>query len=222
MNDTKQISKVRKFFFQSFVKKKISHVPNEVLFRTLSQFNFNFKKAKVLDIGFSSGANLTEIHKRGGEIYGIDLLKKNVSKFKKIHNPKKFFCCDLNLKFPKLKTKLNLIIAKDIIYYLTEEALERLFKEAYLNLKKNSNFFVTFIESCYYQKKNTKGKIKYCKMKRHYNKKNPIKLLKESLIFKLIKKNNFSIKANFNDIILYHQKKRNYFTKSKIFLLKKN
>ena len=145
INQTSQIFKVRKYFFQSFNKKKIHHVPNEVLFRTLSQFKFNFKRAECLDLGFSSGANLIEIYKRGGKVYGVDLLKKNVSKMKKLFGSKNFFLLDLNSNytFPKLKKKLDLIIAKDVIYYLTEQAMEKLFKEVCFKLK-NFFFFLNY------------------------------------------------------------------------------
>ena len=41
-------------------------VPNETVFRLLSDSNFNFKNKKILDIGIGNGDNLLEFQRRGG------------------------------------------------------------------------------------------------------------------------------------------------------------
>ena len=85
------------------------------LFRLLkNNNNFKFKNTNILDVGFGEGQNLVEFKKRGANIHGIELRKEKIkkitlSKIKKNN----FYHCDLNISFPKLNKKFNLIFSLD-------------------------------------------------------------------------------------------------------------
>ena len=116
------------------------------LFRLLKNNNFKFKNTNILDVGFGEGQNLVEFKKRGANIHGIELRKEKIKKIIKLSKIKKnnFYHCDLNISFPKLNKKFNLIFSLDTFNYLTRSKQLDFFKNCHNYLKKNGFFLIHY------------------------------------------------------------------------------
>ena len=166
------------------------------LFRLLKINGAKFKNKTVLDVGFGEGQNLIECKKRGSIIHGIELRKEKIKKIIKLTkvNKNNFFQCDLNTSFPKNLNKFDLIYSMDTFNYLTEINQNNYFDNCAKILKKNA-FFLIHYPQMQLLKKNNKDILDYTiknkiyKKNYFFGKKNPIIFLKDSQIFRLIKKN---------------------------------
>ena len=72
LNLSKSEEKIKnkvKNFYNKWDTRKVNYVPNETIFRLLSNYKFNFKGKNCLDIGIGNGDNLLECKKRGAKIY---------------------------------------------------------------------------------------------------------------------------------------------------------
>lgn len=122
--------------------------PNVSLFRLLNDLNFNYKRKKVLELGFGHGADIIEFKKRGSEVYGIDINKNAVQDLKsklKIKNLKINDCSDQKKFFGN--TKFDLIYNRDFIYYFSNNKIKKLKKNVYNNLKLNGLYIFQYIEN---------------------------------------------------------------------------
>ena len=72
-----------KKYWQNKNSISLNAAPNVSLFRLLGEYGFDFKKKKVLEIGFFHGADLMEFNKRKSIVYGLDINKNAVDNIKK-------------------------------------------------------------------------------------------------------------------------------------------
>ena len=200
--------------------------PNENVFRALGYQNFSFDKKKVLDIGFGDGIDLLECHKRGSkELHGIHISQSQINKFKKIQKSKKFkfHKCDLNSNFPSFKVKFDLIIAHDLIYYLSKQRILKLFKEIKKILNNNGLIIFQYIQAEYTEvKKNLFGyklDSKYKKLNSYHNKSNPIEFLKDKDIKKIINNNDFRVIESFFTLKNFNIQSNKYIVVNRYFIL---
>ena len=223
--DHKQNNKVKKFYTK--LNKKLNFcVPNETIFRFISEFNFDFKKKNCLDIGIGNGDNLLEFKRRGANIFGIDIRDKIIEIFIKKNKLKRknFFNCDLNENFPEIKKKIDLCLMKDTLYYINHKRRNILFNKIYKILKKNGFFLFQYIQSEYIVKKDNLFSYNFTKnskkLKSFHLRDNPIIFIKEQEIKNLILDNKFKIKSSIFDINT-HTKNRKIITVNRYFLLQK-
>jgi cyclopropane fatty-acyl-phospholipid synthase-like methyltransferase len=166
------------------------------LFRLLNINGAKFKNKNILDIGFGEGQNLIECKKRGSIIHGIELRKEKIKKIIQLTkaNKNNFFQCDLNISFPNIKTKFDLIYTMDTFNYLSESNQNKYFDHCSKILKKNAFFLIHYPQMQLLKKKN-KDIFDYSindsiyKNDYFFEKKNPIIFLKNIQIIKLINKN---------------------------------
>jgi len=202
-------------------------VANESVFRLLGHLNFNFKEKNVLDIGIGNGDNLAEFRRRGSKIHGIDIRKKIIQDVCGYYNfPKKnFFNVDINNGFPIIKKKFDVILCKDLIYYLNNTGKLRCLKNCKKILNNDGVLIIQYIQSELKKTSNNKLeydlKSNYIKQKNYHDKENPINFLKNSDILNLIKKVNLKIKKSFFEINTNLQEKNNVITVNRYLVLKK-
>ncbi len=139
------LKKVKKYW-DKLETENLDMCASFTLFRLLKNNNFKFKNKNVLDIGFGEGQNLVEFQKRGASIHGIELRKKKIKKIIELSKVKKnnFYNCDLNISFPKLEKKFNLIFSLDTFNYLTKSKQLDFFKNCHNYLKKNGFFLIHY------------------------------------------------------------------------------
>jgi len=223
-SDEKIKKKVKKFH-NKWNSKKIDYVPNETLFRLLSNYKFNFKGKNCLDIGIGNGDNLFECKKRGANIFGIDIKKSLINQIKKKNKKNNFFTCDLNYNFPNIKDSIDLCYTKDTIYYLTDERQLKLFKEIYNILKKNGYFLFQYIQTQlkvkYQNKFSYNLNNKFIENYKFQDKKNPVRYLKDKKIKRLITSQKFQFVDSVFDISTHLHKKNKIIRINRYFLLKK-
>tara|TARA_B100000965_G_scaffold176095_1_gene146918 strand:- start:328 stop:1038 length:711 start_codon:yes stop_codon:yes gene_type:complete len=230
LNLSKSEEKIKnkvKNFYNKWDTRKVNYVPNETIFRLLSNYKFNFKGKNCLDIGIGNGDNLLECKKRGAKIFGIDIKKNLINQIikKNKQNKNNFFVCDLNDSFPNIKTSIDFCFIKDTIYYLTDESKLKLFEEIYGILKKNGYFLFQYIQA--QLKVKYKNKFLYNldnKLLANYafpDKKNPVKYLKDDKINKLITSQKFKFVDSVFDISTHLVKKDKIIRINRYFLLKK-
>ena len=221
-------TKVRKFYKKIDTKLNYS-VPNETIFRLLGDSYFNYKNKKILDIGIGNGDNLLEFKRRKGIIFGIDIRIKLLKLFIKKNklNPKNFFYCDLNKFFIKINKKMDLVLCKDVIYYLKIKKQFLLIDEVSKILKKNGYFLFQYIQCQLKQNSNNffsfnlGNKSIFKKMKSYMNKENPIPFLSNEHIKKLLSNKNFKVKKNVFDINIHTKDKKKIYTINRFILLQK-
>ncbi|MDI6883034.1 MAG: class I SAM-dependent methyltransferase [Patescibacteria group bacterium] len=103
---------------------------------TFRLINFSLKDKRVLDAGCGFGYEVSLLHKKGAEVYGvdtsaylIDIAKNNYPNL--VHN---FFVGDIK-KLPFKNNFFDLIICKYVLHYLPSP--DSAFKEFFRCLKKN-------------------------------------------------------------------------------------
>lgn len=132
------------------------------------------RKMKILDVGTNDGRNIPVL-KEYGEVYAIDLDKKNLP-LSEFYNPKEVKVMDVtNLKYTK--EKFDLICNFDILEHVDDKLAVENIKRV---LKKEGHCFVTVPAFNFLFSSHDKA----LKHQRRYNPKELIKLFKE---FKLIK-----------------------------------
>lgn len=201
-------------FWNKQDKKINTLVPNETIFRLLNHSKINLKRKKILDIGMGDGANLLECKKRGAIIFGTDIRKKTVTNFYKKNklNKKNFFINDLNYSFPKIKTKLDMIICKDTICYIDKAKQLQFLIDCSSILKKNGFILIQYIQAQI--KKEKKNLLEYKNslsgkhLKNYHNKENPINYLNSNHVKSIIKISGLHIMESIFDVTT-HTKKRN-------------
>jgi predicted TPR repeat methyltransferase len=217
-------TKVSKYYQNQNDKLSFS-VPSETIFRLLGNYKFNYLNKNCLDIGIGSGDNLLEFKRRKANIFGIDIRKNIINKFVNTHrlNKKNFFICDLNKSFPDIN-KMDLILMKDILYYIELERQFEIFKIIYQKLKKNGLFLFQYIQKelklrnkNFFQYNILKN---YSKLKNYHEEKNPISFLEDRHITKLIKSQKFQIINSIFDINT-HCKDNTLVVINRFILLKK-
>jgi predicted TPR repeat methyltransferase len=225
-NLKKKVSK----YYKNFDNKLDYSVPNETLFRLLGNNKILYKKKNVLDIGIGNGDNLLEFKRRKANIFGIDIRKKITNIFVSKHNlnSKNFFCCDLNYDFPKIDKKIDLVICKDTLYYLTLDRQFELFKKVKKILKKKGYFLIQYIQTQLKKKKkgefssyDLSSKSDYKVLKRYFDKNNPLPILSEKHIMELVKSEKFYIKNNIFDINTQIRNKKTFLIINRYLLLQK-
>jgi SAM-dependent methyltransferase len=227
----KNLDRKVKEYHKKFYTKISYSVPNETIFRLLGNKKIIYKNKNILDIGIGYGDNLLEFKRRGANIFGIDIRKEIIKAFviKNRLNSKNFFHSDLNNDFPQIKKKMDLIVCKDTIYYLTLDRQFVLFDEVNKILKKKGFFLIQYIQ---YQMKERKKKSQfssfsidlksnYRMMKNFFEKRNPLPFLKEKHIKKLITSQHFKLVSNIFDINTHTLKRNKIITVNRFFLLQK-
>lgn len=169
------------------------------LFRFLGNYGFNFKK-KILEIGFFHGADLLEFKKRGSDIYGLEINKFYVNKFKKKIRKDKIKYFDARINRIPFKIKFDLIFSRDFINYLSLKEVENHLDDIYKKLKVNGLILVVFLEQDLKKnKKNDKTSITinseklYYKESRFTPKKNPLLFHNSKEISLIYKKHGFKL-----------------------------
>ena len=189
-----------------------------------------FKKKNVLDIGIGNGDNLLEFKRRKANIFGVDIRRKITKIFVNKNNLKieNFFCCDLNYNFPKINKKIDLVLCKDTLYYLTKNRQFILFDEIDKILKKNGYFLIQYIQAQLIKKSkgkflsfNLNKKSDYKEQKKYFEKNNPLPFLHEKHIIKLIKSKNFTLRNSVFDINTHIKNKKTYIIINRFLLLQK-
>ena len=201
------------------------------LFRLLKNNNFKFKNVNILDIGFGEGQNLVEFQKRGANIHGIELRKEKIKKIIKLSKVKKnnFYHCDLNISFPKLDKKFNLIFSLDTFNYLTKSRQLDFFENCH-NYQKKGSFFLIHYPQMQLKKKRNKNifdnKIYNKNYKKSYffEKENPIIFLKDKDINEIIDKNKkrYKLISSIFDTNTVSNKNSSKITINRFLLFKKN
>ena len=217
-------------YWKKLEKENLHMCPSFTLFRLLNNNKIKLRNRDVLDIGFGEGQNLEEFLRRGSNIYGIDLRKEKINKiiFLTKVNKKNFYQCDLNVSFPKINKKFDLIINMDLINYLTEENQIRLFNESLKILKKNGFFLIHYPQMQLLKKKND-DIFNYEISKKVYSedyffkKENPIIFLKNKQIIKLINKfqKKFKLISSIFDTNTRSEKNSSKITINRFILFKK-
>ena len=165
----------------------------------LGSLDFVIKSKNILEIGFGGGADLIEFKKRGASTYGIDINKQFVNNLKKkIKNVK---CIDCTKKYLGFKNiKFDLIIHRDLIYYLDNKEINSMQQNIYSSLKKNGLYVFQYVENDFiklnknFDNDNFDLKInKNYKEKKFAEKDNPIRYLKHKFLIENCLKNNFTI-----------------------------
>ena len=198
-------------------KKLNALVPNETVFRLLNHSKIILKEKKVLDIGMGDGANLLECKKRGANIFGADIRKKTVISFYKKNKLKKnnFFINDLNYSFPKIKTKLDLIICKDTICYIDKPKHLQFLLDCSSILKKNGIILIQYIQAqIKHNKKNLfnyRNSLSGEHLKTYHNQENPINYLDNKHVNKIIKMSGLHIMESIFDTATHTKKNQSKF-----------
>lgn len=180
------------------LSKNIYTCPDQALFRFISHLKFKIKKKKILDIGFLHGANLIEFKKRDGDVYGVDINKYFVKKFKKIFSKGKIKEVDISKNNINFNVKFDLIYCKDVIYYLSDSEIDFFLKNIKKNLKNKGIFILQFIVQDF-KKSRKKVNIEDIYTLRNYvnsklfEEENPVRFIKLNEMKLIIKKNNFKI-----------------------------
>ena len=134
----------------------------------------------------------------------------------------------MNYSFPKINKKIDLVVCKDTLYYLTQKRQFILFNEIDKILKKNGYFLIQYIQA--QLKKTNKGKFlsfnlnkksDYKIQKKYFEKNNPLPFLNEKHIIKLIKSKNFKLKNNVFDINTHNKNKKTFIIINRYLLLQK-
>lgn len=201
------------------------------LFRLLKNNNLKFKNINVLDVGFGEGQNLIELQKRGANIHGIELRKEKIKKIIKLSKVKKdnFYNCDLNVSFPKLQKKFDLIFSLDTFNYLTKPNQLNYFSNCYNYLKKDG-FFLIHYPQMQLLKKMKKNIFDYEISKNNYKKsyffglENPIIFLKDKDINEIINinKKKYKLISSIFDTNTISNKNSSKITINRYLLFKKN
>lgn len=224
-NLEKKVSKFQK----TFDKSHKLYTYDDNVFRLIVNNNFNFKKKNILDIGIGNGANLLEFKNRGAKIFGIDIRTKVLKQFFKKNrlNPKNFYTNDLNINFPKIKKKMDLVLCKDTLYYLKKDKQFALFENIEKILNKNGYFLFQYIQF-QYQKKNKKSysfnlndESEFKPLPKFFDKKNPISFLKKKHIENLIKYTKLKVKNNIFDFSTHIRKHKVFILINRFILLQK-
>ena len=175
-------------------KKNLHSAANTPLFRFLGEYGFKFKNKKVLELGFSLGADLLEFYKRKSNVYGIDINLDAVLLLSKNYQIK-LKQADLRKDRIPFKEKFDLIYSIDFIYYLNSDELQFHFKSIRKFLKKGGLYLFQFIENDFvFTKKNFNydfSKKKF--IKKFSEKKNPVTFYKLEFFEKMIKKFKFHL-----------------------------
>jgi ubiquinone/menaquinone biosynthesis C-methylase UbiE len=214
-------------YFKTIENKIEFNVPNETVFRLMGNYNYQFKNKNCLDLGIGHGDNLLEFKRRGANIFGVDIRKNIIKNFIKKNklNSNNFFYADLNDNFPFIDKKMNFVICKDTLYYLTKPQQFKLFKNVYDILDKEGYFLFQYIVAHLKPKK--KNLFGYdlikdnVKLKKYFKKKNPITFLDDQHILKLLNSENFKLIDNTMDICTHVTKKNKFISVNKYFLLMK-
>lgn len=213
-------------YFKKFDNKLSFTVPNEVIFRLLGNYKFNFYGKNCLDIGIGNGDNLLEFKRRGANIYGIDIRKNIINQFVKNNklNKQNFYICDLNYNFPKINKKMNYINCKDTLCYIELKKQYDLFKEIYNLLNDNGLFLFQYHQTDLIVKNKNLFSYNLIKSQKKINfymeQNNPAPFLKNNHILRLINSQKFKILQSIFDINT-HIKKSKIIIINRYFLLKK-
>lgn len=183
-------------YWKKLEKENLDMCSSITLFRLLKINGAKFKGNKILDVGFGEGQNLIECKKRGSIIFGVELRKKKIQKIIKLSGVKKnnFFHCDLNISFPTIKQKFEIIYSMDTFNYLTEERQYKYFNFCFKILKKNG-FFLIHYPQTQISSKHNKNIFDYnindriYKKDYFFGKDNPVIFLKDNKVKMLITEN---------------------------------
>lgn len=223
----KNLKKKVDIYYKKIDKKIEFNVPNEAVFRLMGNYNFKFKNINCLDLGIGNGDNLLEFKRRGANIFGIDIRKNIIKNFVKKNNLKSnnFFCADLNKNFPLIEKKMQFVICKDTLYYLTKPQQFKLFKNVYDILDKKGYFLFQYIVAHLKHKKEdlfSYNLIKdYMRLNKYYKKNDPINFLENKHILKLLDCESFKLIDNTIDISTHVTNKNKFISVNKYFLLMK-
>jgi hypothetical protein len=185
-------------YWEKKINFKINYASSDsCLFRFLGNYGFNFKK-KILEIGFFHGADLLEFKKRGSSIYGLEINKFCVNKFKKKIGKYKIKHFDAKINRIPFKIKFDLIFSRDFINYLNLKEIENHIDDIYRKLNVNGLTLVVFLEQDLKKnKKNDKTGITINNEKLYYKeskftpKKNPVLFYNSKEISLIYKKHGF-------------------------------
>jgi len=193
--------KVKDFFSER--KFNAEGCPDVNIFRYLGNFGFNYKDSNVLDIGFGNFENLNFLKKKKCKIYGVEINKALVEKYKKKYNinSKNLKRIDLNEKFPNFgNVKFDLIISIDVIYYLANNRIIELLKFINTILNTNGIFIFQFVQANFNY--NYKGYFNFnldknYKKTNFLDKDNPIRYLQEQFLLKTINLSGLKLENSF-------------------------
>jgi hypothetical protein len=158
-------------YWQKKPRKNIFASSNTPLFRFLGNYGFNFRKKKILEIGFYCGSDLIEFRKRGSNVYGLEINKFFVKKFKKIIGKNKIEHFDGSKHKIPFTIKFDLIFSHDFINYLNCGQIEDHVKNLYEKLKLTGLTLVAFLEEDLIKtKKSNNSGITINNKKIYYNK----------------------------------------------------
>ena len=191
--------KVSKKYWRNKILNNTNSCPNVSLFRFLGSLDFVIKSKNILEIGFGLGSDLIEFKKRGALTYGIDINKHFVDNLKKkIKNLRCIDCTKKNLGFKNIK--FDLIIHRDLIYYLDNKEINSIHQNIYSSLKKNGLYVFQYVENDFIKlNKNFDNDnfdlniIKNYKKKKFAEKDNPVRYLKHKFLMQSCLKNNFTV-----------------------------
>ncbi len=207
------------------IKLNKNSVPNETVFRIIGNLKLKIKNKKILDLGYGTGSNLREFHKRGGKIYGADIRKESIFKMiKEFKSLKKnFLICDFNSAFPEFKNKMDLMLCKDTYYYIKEKNRINFLINCKKNLNKNGIIILQYIQNFLVQDYNRKdfsiNLNTVAKTKKYFQRGNNIKLIQTNKILGEINKAKLKIKTNLFDIST-HLKNKKYISINRYIILK--
>ena len=187
-------------FWQKKPPNNIFTSSNTPLFRFLGNYGFNFRKKKILEIGFYFGSDLIEFRKRGSNVHGLEINKFFVKKFKKIIGKNKIKYFDGSKHKIPFKIKFDFIFSHDFINYLNYEQIESHVKNLYEKLKPTGLTLVAFLEEDLIKaKKSNNSGITINNEKIYYNvskftpKENPVIFHRSTNIKNIYKKNRFKL-----------------------------
>lgn len=187
-------------FWQKKPPKNIFSSSNTPLFRFLGNYGFNFSKKKILEIGFYFGSDLIEFRKRGSNVYGLEINKFFVNKFKRVIGKKKIEYFDGSKDKIPFKIKFDLIFSHDFINYLNHKQIDDHVKNLREKIKPSGLTLVAFLEEDLKKaKKSNNTGITINKKKIYYNvskftpEENPVKFHKGKDIRNIYKKNGFKL-----------------------------
>ncbi len=132
--------------------------PNVSLFRFLGAAGVRLSGRSVFELGFGGnhGADLLTMHARGArKCIGLDINKSYVDSFNKSHandqdqnfsSSVRAICCDIASFDYAQVGRVDIAFGRDIIYYLNDKEISRVFSSIFSALLPDGVFCVQFIE----------------------------------------------------------------------------
>lgn len=123
------------------------HCANVSLFRFLGHMGVSLGAKRVLEVGFGGnhGADLIEAHRRGAEVYGVDMMASLVASTEGI-DPARLAVCKAGAERLPFDGGFDLIFSRDTLYYMTDDEIRAFLNDAHDRLLDGGQLVVQFIE----------------------------------------------------------------------------